>query len=315
MINKNDEFLHEPKKIKGWTESFNINFVSKKNKVYGSIDFEFLLNKKKIQTNWVIISNNIIYENSELIDFNGKLNAKKFGNNKFEYSVITPLKNFKLLLKNQSITANIKISGIFPIFDFPGNIYDEELSDIKTTNKLWNKYEQKCKINGNLLIKAGTDKGRKLNFDCFGQREHLWGSLKNDNLYCKSRITVQFRDMSMNLSYLERNTVPESNGFISKRSGNIPIINVECESIHLDKKKEGIVSSEFSYKDAQDDVDLLVGKTMFSVPLPLTKTKKKSYYHFRTFSEFTIIGTNKKGYGVEEHLFSRDLPDSNETVE
>jgi len=315
MINKNDEFLHEPGKIKNWTESFNINFLSRKNKVYGSVDFEFLFNKKKIQTNWVIIYNNIVYENSELIDFNAKLNSKKFGNTKFEYSVTQPLKKFKLALKSQSITANIIIAGIFPIFDFPENIYDEELSDVKTTNKTWNKYEQRCKITGNLVVKSGADKGKKVNFDCFGQREHLWGNLKTDDQYCKSRITIQFRDMSMNLTYLERNTVPESNGFISKRSGNIPVINVEYESIHLDEKNENIVSSEFSYKDAQDDVDLIVGKTLYSVAMPLPKSKKKNFYHFRTFSEFTVIGTNKKGFGVEEHYFSKDLAESAETTE
>ncbi|MBN2039570.1 MAG: hypothetical protein JW864_05990 [Spirochaetes bacterium] len=315
MINKNDEYLHEPKKTKDWTESFNINFVSKKNKVYGSVDFEFLFGKRKIQTHWVIIYNNTVYENSELVDFNGKFNAKKYGNSKFEYSIVTPLKSFRLSLKNESITAAISISGIYPIFDFPANIYDEELSDVKIPVKTWNKYEQRCKINGTLQIKSGENKGRKVNFDCFGQREHLWGNVSYDDLYARNRITVQFRDMSMNLSYQERNTVPESNGFISKRSGNIPIVNVEYESIHMDIKKAGIVSSEFSYKDAQDDVDLLVGKSLFSVAMPLTAAKKKKYFHFRTFAEFTIIGTNKKGYGVEEHLFYKDLPEPLESTD
>ncbi len=135
----------------------------------------------------------------------------------------------------------------------------------------------------------------------------MWGRINYKDMNCNSRITVQFRDMSMNLTYIENDAVPEYNGFISKRSGNIPIIDVECESLTLNKNMNGMSSTEFSYKDAQDDVDLMVGKSLFSVPVSIEGNRKKKYYRFRNFSEFTIIGSNKKGYGVEEHYFSKEM--------
>ncbi|MFH0976832.1 MAG: hypothetical protein V1874_13690 [Spirochaetota bacterium] len=308
MIHKNDEYIHEFKKHKEWVESFNINFISKKNKVYGSVDIDYLFNKNQIEADWLIIFNNKKYENTSFIDFNGKLNNKKISNGKFEYNISSPLEKFKLVFKNEFITANLYIQGVFPIYDFPENIIDDVINDQQIiSNKTWNKYQQRCKITGDILVKSGEDKGKKANFDCLGQREHLWGINKLSNISIQSRVTVQFRDMSMTLTYNEKDTIPESNGFISKKSGNIPIINVECESLTIDENSGSLISSEFSYMDAQDDVDLLVAKSFYSLPMPVPKSKKNKYLRYRNFSEFTVIGTNKKGYGVEDHYFSTEM--------
>jgi hypothetical protein len=308
MIHKNDEFLHEFKNKKDWVESFHINFVSKKNKVLGAADVNFLFSKKQIETYWILIINNKKYENTNLIKFNGKLNSKKIGNNKFEYSIVSPLEKFKLEFKDEQINANINIAALCPIYDFPDNIVDNEINDQQIiTHKTWNKYQQRCKISGNILVKAGDGKGKKVNFDCFGQREHVWGINQLNNVSIQSTLNVQFRDMAMILTYSEKKAISESNGFISKRSGNIPIINVECESLTTNKSKDNLLSSEFSYKDAQDDVDLLVARSLFSIPMPLPASKRKKFFRFRNFSEFTVIGTNKKGYGVEDIYISAQM--------
>jgi hypothetical protein len=308
MIHKNDEFLHEYKNKKDWIESFHINFISKKSKVFGSADIDFLFSKKLIALSWLLIVNNKKYEKSNLIKFKDKLNAKKIGNSKFEYAIVSPLEKFKLSIRDEQISADIDITGICPIFDFPDNIIDNEINEQQVaSNKNWNKYQQRCKILGNILVKGGNDKGKKVNFDCFGQREHLWGIRQLSEVSIQSTLNIQFRDMAMILTYAERNTIPESNGFMSKRSGNIPIVNVECESLSINKSKDDLTTTEFSYKDAQDDVDLIVAKSLFSIPMPLPGSKKKKFYCFRNFSEFTIIGTSKKGYGVEDHYFSAEM--------
>jgi hypothetical protein len=308
MIHKNDEFLHDYKNKKDWIESFHINFISKKNKVFGAADIDFLFSKKQIALSWILILNNKKYEKTNLIKFNGKLNAKKIGNSKFEYTVVSPLDKFRLVIKDEQIAANINITGLCPIFDFPDNIIDNEINDQQIVgNKRWNKYQQRCKIVGDVIVKADKDKRKKINFDCFGQREHVWGVNQLADVSIQSTLNIQFRDMAMILTYAERDTMPESNGFISKKSGNIPIINVECESLTASKSKDTLITTEFSYKDAQDDVDLVVAKSLFSLPMSLPGRKKKKFFCFRNFSEFTIIGTNKKGYGVEDHYFSADM--------
>ncbi len=308
MIHKNDEFLHEYKNKKDWIESFHINFLSKKSKVFGSADIDILFVKKQISLRWLLIVNNKKYEKTNLIKFTGKLNFKKIGNSKFEYVILSPLEKFKFAIRDEQITADISITGICPIFDFPDNIIDNEIDEQQiVSNKKWNKYQQRCRISGNIAVKGGEDKGKKVIFDCFGQREHIWGIHQLADIGIQSTLNIQFRDMAMILTYAENNTIPESNGFISKRSGNIPIINVECESLSINKNKDNLASTEFSYKDAQDDVDLVVAKSLYSIPMSMPGSKRKKFYCFRNFSEFTIIGTNKKGYGVEDHYLSAEM--------
>jgi hypothetical protein len=308
MIHKNDEFIHEFKNKKDWVESFNINFVSKKHKVFGVVDIHYHFGKKQIEANWILIFNNKKYENTSLFKFDGKLNAKKIGTNKFTYTIISPLEKIKLSFRDEKITANINISGMFPAYDFPDDIVDNEnIEQLIIDHKTLNKYQQRCKIIGDIVVKAGEDKGKKVNFDCFGQREHVWGINQLNNVSIQSTINVQFRDMAMILTYLEKKAIPESNGFISKKSGNIPIINVECESLKTNKSKDNLTMTEFSYKDAQDDVDLIVARSFFSIPMPLPASRRKKFLRFRNFSEFTVIGTNKKGYGFEDHYFSAEM--------
>lgn len=311
MIHKSDEFLHEYVK-KDWVESYSLNIIDKKNKTYGCIDIDYLFDKNKIEIGWAFFVNNIKYDYHTKANFNRNLENKKICGNNFEYSIVKPLETFKLNLKNEFITARLNITGIFPIYDFPANIADDGTSpkplQAQPVNeiRLWNIYQQRCKITGNILIKKGTDKGKKVTLNSIGQREHLWGKKQQNKIGFCSNITVQFRDMTMNLMYIEKEGIPVSNGFISRRSGNIPIVNVECESIAINENRNAADSTEFSYKDAQDDVDLLVSRTIHSIPLPLIKKTRSKCIKFRNFSEFTIIGTNKKGIGIEDHFILLD---------
>jgi len=40
--------------------------------------------------------------------------------------------------------------------------------------------------------------------------------------------------------------------------------------------------------------------------MPVPKNRNKKFIRFRNFSDFTIVGTNKKGAGMEEHYISID---------
>jgi len=95
-----------------------------------------------------------------------------------------------------------------------------------------------------------------------------------------------------------------SYGCISKKSGNLALVLVELEFLSI--KNSSFESSEFTYKDAQDDIDLIVSKPIKPHHIEVSKKLKKSHLHIISFSDFTVIGTNKKGYGIEEHLISHE---------
>ena len=60
-------------------------------------------------------------------------------------------------------------------------------------------------------------------------------------------------------------------------------------------------SSEMSYLDSQDDKDLIVSTVLYHEAPREVKEGKKRFMLFRNFSEFVVIGANKKGLGFEEH--------------
>ena len=53
--------------------------------------------------------------------------------------------------------------------------------------------------------------------------EHLWGIIPWKDLTAYSRYYVLFKDMTISLVYLNLDGTIVSNGFLSRRTGNIPI--------------------------------------------------------------------------------------------
>jgi len=307
MLNKNDEYLHEFKNSNEWTESFNLNIFDKKSNIFGYADVDYFFGKNKVEFNWVLFIDNKRYTYNKTIDFDGKLQTKKITDQKFAYKIIKPLEIFELALKNDIINASIKMDGIFPIYIFPTSFNEDTVNtNLENEISLWNRYEQRCKISGIVTVKDGKGKNTKKQFECFGQRRHIWGNSLLSKMNCLSTVTIQFKNMAMGFSYIEMDGSTISNGFISKKSGNIPLQNVDFELISFNKNSNDSASSEFSYTDAQDDKDLIVSKKLFSISLPPPQSKTKSFIKFRNFSEFTIIGSNKKGIGMEDHLISVD---------
>lgn len=303
MISARDELLHEGERNGDWVESFKVNLLDKKNRIFGFADINYLFQKKKMECLWAFVWNDNLYTSNTVSDFDGKPDTRSIAYDGFKYRIVNPQENFELLLKNRSINVSMKISGIYPVYVFPTTMpEDDEESPLAIT--LWNRYEQRCRISGELILREKRGKSVKKRFDGFGQREHSWGKRLMDQITCYSWITIQFRDMAMDLTYMEVGGHPVSNGVITKRTGNIPIVRAGLELINFNRENKTSLSTEFSYKDAQDDVDLVVSKRIHSVEIPVSRNKRGRFIRFRNFSEFTIIGTNKKGIGMEEHYIS-----------
>ncbi|MDY6935759.1 MAG: hypothetical protein SVZ03_16260 [Spirochaetota bacterium] len=306
MIQEKDEYIHEYKRGKDWIESFTINFIDKKNKFFGFADIDYRFSKNIIEFTWLLLinGNKFEYNNQIKFDENGRKKKIADGNN-YVYEILTPFDNFELSLNNDYIKSKFNISGIFPIYFFtPQRANSPSDQKLLKEIQLWEQYEQRCKITGTATIIDGKDKGLEKKINCFGQREHSWGKRYIDKITCLSRISIQFRDMAMLLTYIELDGAQFSRGFVSRKSGNIPIQNIDFESISLNQNKQSSTSTEFSYKDAQDDLDLIVSKTIHSLQMPLPKNYKNKFIKLINYSDFTIIGTNKKGIGMEDHFIS-----------
>lgn len=306
MINPRDELLHEYKKHSDWIETFSVNLVDRKNKIYGFADINYTFYNAKTEFNWALIVNDSIFTYRNTVDFDGNLTHKTLTDKKFKYRIASPPDNFELGLKNEFLAANFLVHGVHPVYVFPVSGEETRESSSGRGVDLWERYEQRCRITGNVAIAKGPKKGYSKKIECTGHRKHSWGRRHLESMSCYSWLSIQFRDMAMDCTYMEIDNVPYSHGYISRRMGNIPIVSVELELLSFNRDSKTLVSSEFSYKDAQDDRDLIVSKKLYSVDMPVLHQKKNRYLRLRSFSDFTIIGTNKKGIGMEEHYISLD---------
>lgn len=306
MFFKKDEYLHEYIKSADWTESYGINIIDKKNRIFGFADIEYIFNKKQVEFSYILVIHDETYRYENLIPFNSKPEEKTISDRKFDYIISTPQESFQLNLKGKGLAGGMKLSALFPAYVFPTSMPAGEEEKIAEDVIVWNRYVQRCRAKGSLAVKTAAKKDKKVRVECFAQREHQWGFRLKDRIISHSNIAVQFRDMLMNLTYIELDKGIYATGIVSRKSGNIPIQNVECELISYDRKRNEISSSEFSFTDAHDEVDLIVSKKIHSFQMPVPKNKNRKFIRFRNFSDFTIVGTNKKGVGMEEHYISID---------
>jgi hypothetical protein len=243
--------------------------------------------------------NGQVYSSSELSEAANKPGAKLVSGKGLKYKVLTD-GGFEFTAKCGPAEADIVVAPHFPAFDFPyspGKAPDPKREEYEAS--LFRHYEQRCRATGRIAVKNGPQK----NIDCAGQRMHLWGPLPWNAVTSFSRFHVIFKDMTISLMYLDIEGTVVSNGFISRKSGNIPIVNTDLEHLEI-SRDGGLRSSEMSYLDSQDDKDLVVSTVLFSEPANEVKQGKKKFKVFRGFSEFSVIGANKKGIGFEEHYVS-----------
>ncbi len=309
MIRESDEFLHEFVERNGFIESYSFNFVDKKSRIFGCADIDFNFDSGETEFIWVVFFNGEVFTYSNTIDFDEKYKKSYFNDKGLLFRVINPFKNFELLLKNELITIKMSLVGVSPIFVFPSSHVDSDRGkDSLQMIRLCNRYSQRCSISGEIRIRGGVNKGARKGFSCYGERQHSYGKQSLNRINCSSNLIIQLSDGLMNLSYMEVDGATLTSGFISRRIGNNPIekTGLELISYNCDGGRFNFLSSEFSYREAQDDIDLVVSKKIYMIEMSLEKNLRRKYIKFRSFSDFAFIGANKNGVGLEEHFVPFD---------
>jgi len=304
MIDEHDEYLHNGDHHE-WLETFSFNFIDRKSTIFGCADIHYTHQNKRVDYTWFLSvrGNTCLYENSAQL--NEIHQVKSITVRGLRYRIVKPLKEFEIQLKGDSVSGDFFFSGVYPIYVYPPGHVDAWNNPLPKSIQLGDRYDQICSVTGKIRLKESRGNDIREEGTCFGEREHSYGRMIK-GIACKSDLTIYFRDMSIKLSYLEIDGVTVTGGFISRRSGNVPITAVELELFSYSRERGGFnfASSEFSYRDAQDDMDLVVSERIHQVDMPLPKNLRGKYVKFRSFSNFTIIGTNKRGVGMENHFIS-----------
>lgn len=307
MISNVDEKLHDFKKASDWKETFSFNFTDKKNKTFGYIDIAYFPKKNKIRYSYSLLVSGHEYNLTEEKDAPASLNGTKFSHPNLKYSIAQKdYEKFELNIKDQAFELSLDVKAFHHIYDYPFAV-ETEVDDLREKYEalLWNRFEQRCRFRGKLKFKTGEKKNTEVDINCYGQRDRQWGSRQWNELNAYSLYYIQFRDYAFSLTYYDFGEVKLSNGFISKKSGNIPIYETELEHIDINPKDKLAEVSEIFYKDSQDDSDLIVSKRIHSFDMQKFKYGKNNFHCFLNVSDFTIIGAQKRGVGFEKH-FIRD---------
>lgn len=296
MINTREELLHDTN-VPDFVESYRISVISKRDKWYSfsNISWNPYLGQMVVNS-FFNFSDFFVHSNQIIKD---TIPRKSFGTQRCKYTIIQPLKESRLVYKDSNFLANISLFDYFPYYEL---LHNKKASTQSFENMI-SSYFTRCKAKVSVELHSKS-KSIKKNFDCIGFKEHTWGLYPYSLITCDSRVVVHFREQTISFRYIEYNGMSYSYGCISKKNGNLALVLVELEFLSI--KNALLESSEFTYKDAQDDIDLIVSKPVKTHTIDVPTKVKKSHVHVVCFSDFTIIGTNKKGYGIEEHYISFD---------
>ncbi|MBN1499437.1 MAG: hypothetical protein JW982_04755 [Spirochaetes bacterium] len=308
MISNFDELFHELSKSPDSKETFNYNFVDKKNKLYVFANIDFIPKNNELDFSWYVFLNNHEYHFNECISKDEKMNGSKLSSKGLKYGIDSKdREKFSLELKNNLFDVSCELKSFHHIYDYPKAV-DMDVDEIrdKYESMLWKRFEQRCKIQGTLRHKSGELKGKAIPISCFGQRNREWGPRLWKNLIAVSTYYIQFREMSISLSYYDFEETVLSSGYISKKSGNIPIYETVLEHIDISREDKRAEGSEISYKDSQEDKDLIVSSRVHSFKTDDMKFGSKKFVNYFNISDFKIIGADKKGTGFERHYIQAD---------
>jgi hypothetical protein len=306
-LSPKDEYKHDMRDMlkklslseypRHWNESWYFNFISKPISCITRISFEpqdkhssilclLALNDKPVNA----------YVNQIAIE--GLPDA--IGDNKCTYTLIDPHKKWHIEYVDRKYELKFDSLARFKPFDyFEGRkvkeLAGEYLDLIDTAAQ--RHYEQAC-------ICKGTFKQKKteetIDFEVLGHRDHSWGVRNWIYIDRWNWISAQFEDQTVNIARIEAKGHLLIGGFISGKSGNKRVENVEIETKTTEDGKTP-TSSTFKIIDQDGKTIEVVSSTRRSIHLP-QPTKFGVTEVFEQIADFKM-GT-KKGEGISEYLIS-----------
>lgn len=300
-ISEIDEYKHDFGTFPAHhSESWYFNFIDRKNNVY-------------LFTRWSMEMSNKVSTIMSMLIVDGTPNAyitrlplEDMPDNweydkKLQYYCIKPMKQWKVKFEDRKYKLDVTFDSRFPVFNYLSHEdplealekYGVELLDVAAQQH----YEQGMKVKGTVIIKK-TNETRKI--DCFGHRDHSWGTRDWISIDRWNWISAQFEDKTINIARIEVFGKILQSGFISTKAGNTAVKKVEVTTKTKEDGKTP-VSSTFILTDEKGKKTTVVSNTIKSLSLPLPSPKGVTEI-FEQISTFTCAG--KEGDGISEYLIS-----------
>ena len=211
-----DEYPHAPSDHPDWRESYYFNFVDVTSGVSGFTTIGLLPNLKKREFVFALFHDEkrelhyLEPEGSVPDDF-----AESLSDGCLSYELLEPLKEWRIRLAAESVTADLRWKGRFAAYHFGGG-----------SGTSWSgHFEQSGHVEG--VIKLAGIGSQAVNG--LGQRDKSWGH-RDWHIESWYALHAQFNSLSIGLRRDIVNGVAHLSGGISSTSGHVAISKVDLET-------------------------------------------------------------------------------------
>ncbi|MHA1314152.1 MAG: DUF7064 domain-containing protein [Candidatus Helarchaeota archaeon] len=307
-ISEKDEFKHDFK-IDNYPEHHNeswyFNFIDFDANVQlvTRVSLEMGAKKSDVMLIIIIDRKTETYLNRLIID--GWPESDIYGDKRVKYECLEPMKKWHVTAKHRKFEVDVIFEARFPPFNYLSHEdpleafkkYGVEMLQVAAQQH----YEQGMKVTGTVKIKEKREVKEVRQINCYGHRDHSWGTRDWVNIDRWNWISAQFDDCTINAARVEVFGKILTSGFISTSEGNEHVTNVE-------------VTTECGYKDDERAPKSSTFKlTTKNRQVTLTSHTWKSLYLkrpserglteiYEQIVNFEMDG--KKGTGISEYMSS-----------
>jgi len=295
---RDDYYFHVPEKELDWRESYYFNFVNHDKETSGFTTIGILPNQRKAEYLLALFHRNkqTLYFKEQEIATDTK-SENRLSDKTLTYTLIEPLKKWKIGFSSQDMELLIQWEARFPLFDFG-----------KGSGTSWTgHFEQSGIVGGEAKLRDG----RKIRIDGYGQRDKSWGQ-RNWHIENWFALHAQFKTYAIGLRKDTVNGIPHVSGGLSSAKKQKTASQVDLE-ITYGKDENKIPAGALTTIHYSD------GK---AVTLRSGLVSSRSYAKFsRIFPKGTTelfegmaahecLTTGEKGTGLIEFLFTHQKPQS-----
>lgn len=302
-ISEKDEYMHNWGKFPdNHNESWYFNAIDLENNFYFITRVSFVMDRNLSQIMMIIGIKGKVHTYFKEIKLEKMPNNWEF-DKKIKYYCVKPFEEWRITYEDRKISFDINLKGRFSVHN---SLEDED--PIETLEKYGIKlldvtaqqhYEQPMNATGTITLKKS---GEIMNINCYGQRDHSWGTRDWVNIDNWNWGAAQFDDETINLWRSQVFEKSIESGTIFTEDKNIKIIGVEVETETEDGKNP--ISSTFIITDENENKRKLVSETVYSLHFPVpTKDNSSGFSEiYEQIVKYKCDG--KQGSGVSEYMIS-----------
>ena len=286
------DLLHQPDNTLKWRESYYFNWVDLENKISGFSTIGIVPNEKRREFVFLLFMDNkreFYYQEPFLEkyvnNFDSMLQYKKLA-----YKMIKPLQTWQIIYKSRKFNVNLTFETRFPNHSFGTN----------SSGSWYEHFEASGIITGEILFKDKT----KIEINGYGQRDKSWGFRDWHQFDKWFAGYFQYKDWSVGFRKDYIGNRIDLSGYVAKKSGNIPLSQMEIETINDNDKLKSPLKSIYSFNDVEGN----------AYRIEANRIEKNSYVRFardfpggytELFEQMVImenIETGEIGTGMSEQL-------------